>query len=114
MAETWPDRSVEYEYPASTEPNTRRWQAGIDAALADGTLQLSKKGRGLYDLHGACPRCGHDMSVEIEFDVGMGIDVQPSGRYNVDCNCDGSHDDEDDERDGCGWGGPLIVTIAKP
>ncbi len=115
MEEVWPDRSLPYDYPLGTPENQRRWQAGIDRGLAAGSLEMTPKGQDLYDLHGACPRCGHPLSVEIEFDVVFGIDpVGPrTGRYNVDCTCDEKHDGRDDDRAGCGWGGPLAVSITE-
>lgn len=116
MGELWPDPTVEYEYPEHTAANEQRWRSGISQGLADGSLTLSRRPAAddLYDLAGKCPRCGHDLSQPIEFDVILGaLPVREKvGLFNVQCNCSAPHIGRDDQHRGCGWGGALDVPLS--
>lgn len=113
--ETWPDSSVDYEYPTRTPVRETRWRRAINEALSSGSLRLLPvdSEADLYNLAGQCPRCGHDMDQSIEFSVIMGTLPERSrfGIFNVNCNCTGVHDGRDDKHKGCGWGGPIAVPL---
>lgn len=123
-----PDPDAAWGPPADTDAERARWQGAIDAALADGTLELRRSTTPfVLTLTGSCPRCGHPMTQTVERDVPRGFDAGgrtgPDGagrrpvvevRLNVDCTCPSPHPGRPDGRLGCGWGGPLPVTLRTP
>ena len=123
-----PDPDVAWDPPVATDAERARWQAAIDAALADGTLELREGTTPLVStLVGACPRCGHPLTQTVERDVPRGFDAggrtgsdgarrRPvvEVRLNVDCTCSSPHRGRPDGHLGCGWGGPLPVTLDTP
>lgn len=113
----WPDAEVPYEVPFETDATTERWQQALDAALASGSLRMepSLHHPDLYTLTGACPRCGHATSQQVEFAIPTGALRGPEevARFNYTCVCRGSHVGGP-PRDGCGWGGPIAVTAQRP
>ncbi|MEO6997200.1 MAG: hypothetical protein ABI112_03875 [Terracoccus sp.] len=117
MSEHWPSTDVDWHEPAYVPTNTARWQTAIDDALVDSTLRLeSTANHDFAELVGACPRCGHRLQQALEFEVVRGIDEHLAaevGRFNIDCTCPNPHDDRPPGRVGCGWGGPLPVTIRR-
>ena len=115
--EPWPDRACSFERPRDTTANAMRWQAALDAALADQTLALGKEGKLTYRLYGSCPRCGHDTEQSVTFLVLRGLGRKPRDRFhsfNLDCSCDNQHEGRPKEQTGCGWGGPLRVRVLRP
>jgi hypothetical protein len=115
MDELWPDPDVPYDYPARTPTNEQKWKQAVAAAVNAQSLQLVPRpgGEDLFDLSGSCPRCGHAMSTEIEFEVIRGLLALPpsSGIFNVSCNCRRPHAGRDDKHLGCGWGGSIPVPL---
>lgn len=114
-AENWPDPQVGYHYPARTPENEGRWKEAIRKAQADGSLKLIpiSDRNDLYDLVGQCPRCGHDISQSIEFDVIRGtVPINSKfGVFNVQCDCAELHVGRSENRKGCGWGGSIPIPI---
>lgn len=117
MSEHWPSSDVDWNEPAYVPTNTVRWQSSIDEAVADGILRLESAERADFvELVGACPRCGHRLQQSLEFEVIRGIDESLAaqvGRFNIDCTCPNPHAGRSAGRVGCGWGGPLPVTIRR-
>jgi len=111
---SWPDPNIDWEYPADSRANAETWQAALDAGLVSKRLTLAQVGYKLYELIGPCPRCAHELSAPVELDVIRGADEasQKTAMANVDCTCnDLTHKGAPKDRPGCGWGGPLAVTI---
>ena len=117
MTEHWPDTDVRWEEPAYLPTNTARWQSAIDESLAQGSLSLERTEHADFVvLVGSCPRCDHRMQQTLEFEVFRGIDEgfeARVGRFNIDCTCPNPHENRPPSRVGCGWGGPLPVTIRR-
>lgn len=130
--DAWPDDDAVYEYPEADDAQ-RRWQDHITAGLDDGSLKLTKRAGGRYDLGGACPRCGHPLSQVIYFGIlapGAGDfyvgdvpvhappppppDMASKVTVEVVCSCRKPHPERDEKKRGCGWGRGLPVTIERP
>jgi len=127
MDEDWPDASLKYDRPDDDERNRLRWQQALNAALASGALELQPtEDSNTYDLTGRCPRCGHETHQEVWFDFVQGwrtvegrINLWPwkkreKATFNFDCLCDNTHENRPSDVKGCGWGGPLSVTVSRP
>lgn len=117
MGEHWPSTDVRWEEPAYLPANTARWQRAVDDALADATLSLEPtEHHDFFVLVGACPRCGHRLQQTLEFEVFRSIEEPVEtgvGRFNIDCSCSNPHEGRLAGRTGCGWGGPLPVTLQR-
>jgi hypothetical protein len=111
----WPSETAPYDYPEKTPENETRWRDAITQARAAESLRLIPGTNDAYihDLAGRCPRCGHQMSQQIEFGVIMAFRGTPPkiGVYNIQCNCTKPHDGRGEKDSGCGWGGPISVII---
>ena len=117
MSEHWPSTDVVWNEPAYLPANAAVWQDAVDHALADGTLRLeATEHPDFVVLVGECPRCDHRLSQTLEFEVIRGLDETLAagvGRFNIDCTCPNPHEGRPPNRVGCGWGGPLPVTIRR-
>lgn len=87
------------------------------AAVAGFRQDRSDEGR-TVTLAGECPRCRHDMSVELSIEDRSGTTVTekhdceelPNKFVKVAfCNCAESHEGRPDERAGCGAYGGLLI-----
>ena len=115
MDKPWPDEGVCYEEPFETASDIQRWQEALDKALANRTLQLIP-GRhpDLYTLSGECPRCMHATAQPVEFNIHAGgLRRGDVATFNFSCKCREGHPPGSDQR-GCGWGGPIAVTVNRP
>ena len=117
MSEHWPSTDVAWVEPEYVPTNTRRWQSAIDDALVDGSLHLDPGAQpDFMALVGSCPRCDHPLRQTLQFEVIRGIDdrFEPEvGRFNIDCACPDPHEGRPAGRVGCGWGGPVPVTVRR-
>jgi hypothetical protein len=115
--ETWPNLTVPYSYPRKSDANGQKWQAAIDDALGSGSLQLTARDcddDDFYELVGNCPRCGHEMAQDVEFDVIFGALPGRTVTLDVNCNCaEDTHAGRPSSYRGCGWGGTNAVRLTK-
>ncbi len=114
--EAWPDAALPYRYPVAIPDNEEKWASAIDTSLAAGTLVLvqTAPSSDVYELTGDCPRCGHQMSQTIEFEVIVGV-APVSGKvgiFNIQRECLETQLGRDDDHAGCGWGGALNVPFS--
>lgn len=130
-APVWPDEAIAHSYPIGTEAEQKRWQAAIDKALDDGSLELVHQSGHDYNLVGSCPRCSHAMGEVVtfssyvfdsnftDFTIGVGRSKMRTAavsevKQNVICSCTSPKHAGPKDASGCGWGEGLSVTLKRP
>ncbi|MGO9752911.1 MAG: hypothetical protein ACLP8S_05460 [Solirubrobacteraceae bacterium] len=117
-----PEDKVEFRFPTKRD-EVADWQGKVQAAIAAGTLSWSEtQDSGEWVLDGTCPRCKHQMSQLVVFDVilpdtfgGAQLAASTATADAVDvevvCNCSGEHKKD---TAGCGFGRGIPVNLQRP
>lgn len=117
--EKWPNEHIKYDGDSAGAAAKARWQKALDDGLAAGTLkwvagEFTSENH-TWELVGACPRCGHDMSYEAQFYVrGAYIDKPQQPTFDIACTCKKPHASRPKGDRGCGWNNNISVGFWEP